>query len=290
MKLIKENGAHYYSDRIRLKLSDLRNVPTAIIEAPSGYGKTTAIRDFIESEVPKGAAVYWFSGIDEAPAAGFCSLCREIEKIDERVGRRLMKVELPNAANVSEACNALRSVECRYETYLVLDDFQFLQAALPQPFLAALIEHGVAGLHIVLITQVLRRDMFPVVVSHGTLHITAADLRLDVEDIRRYFAFAGAEISLKDAELIERHTEGWMIAVYLQLSVYLKTGALFETSGILEVMESLVWDPLTEPERTFLLRLSPFDAVTIQQACILTGYDELPAYARDALAPPLHPL
>ncbi len=282
----KEKETCYYSNRLRQKLNKLRGVPTTIVEAPSGYGKTTVIRNFMETAVPQGTPVYWLPGIDEAPEAGFRSLCREIEKIYGPAGRRLMKIDLPDAATVGEACDALRSLECRHETYLVLDNFQFLQAALPQPFLAALMEHGGEGLHIVLITQVLRRDMLPNMASHEVLHITAADLRLSAEDIRRYFSLSGTEITLKDAQLVERYTEGWMIAVYLQLCACQETGVLFEASGILEIMECLVWDPLSEPERTFLLRLSPFHVITLQQACLITGCSELPEYAKEALTNP----
>jgi LuxR family maltose regulon positive regulatory protein len=51
-------------------------------------------------------------------------------------------------------------------------------------------------------------------------------------------------------------------------------------------MEHLVWDALTAAQQTFLLRLSPFGTVTAYQACALSGWNTLPAYARDALTNP----
>ncbi|HBT66037.1 MAG TPA: helix-turn-helix transcriptional regulator, partial [Ruminococcaceae bacterium] len=83
-------------------MDQLRFARTAIIEAPSGYGKTTAIRDFLEARLPQNTHVYWFTAADEAPTAGFLRLYREIEKIDDRAGGRLLKIGLPNAATAGE--------------------------------------------------------------------------------------------------------------------------------------------------------------------------------------------
>ncbi len=117
---------HYYSDRLKHKLNNLRASSAIVVEAPSGYGKTTAVRDFLDREIPQNTPVYWFAATSETPAAGFRRLCREIEKIDYRVGERLLRIDFPNAATIGEACDALRSIQCRNEAYLVIDNFQYL--------------------------------------------------------------------------------------------------------------------------------------------------------------------
>jgi LuxR family maltose regulon positive regulatory protein len=275
---------HYYSDRLKRKLEQIRLVPVTIIEAPSGYGKTTAIRDFLQNSLPQGTPVYWFTAMDEKPSAAFRRLCREIEKIDSDTGERLVKIGLPNAGTIGEASEALRAVHCRHEAYLVIDNFQFFQDALPPAFLIALLEHGGRGLHVIIVTQMLKRDTLVIVASHGVLHITATDMRLNAEDIRCYYALANVKITPEDANEVERYTEGWIIAICLQLSTFLETGTFSDTPGILAVMEHLVWDKLTEAQQTFLLHLSPFETVSVQQACSLIGCDTLPEYTLDALS------
>lgn len=285
----RKNGKaelHYFSDRLKQKLGALLLAPATVVEAPSGYGKTTAVRDFLDAGLPRDTPVYWFTAADEAPAAGFRRLCREIDKIDSRAGERLMKIELPNAVTAGEACDALRCIQCRHEAYLVIDNFQFLHTYLSPSFFIALIEHGGEGLHIIIVTQMLQRNMLSVIAGHGFLHITAADLRLNADDIRHYYAFAGVKIVPEDARAVEHYTEGWIIAVYLQLCAFIDTGALSGTPGILALMEHLVWDTLTGEQQIFLLRLSPFEIVTVQQACTLAGCEVLPEYAADALEGP----
>lgn len=277
---------HYYSNRLKHKLAEMRFAPATVVEAPSGYGKTTAIRDYLEGKLPQDTPVYWFTAADEAPAVGFRRLCREIEKIDRNAGERLLKIELPNAVTIGEAMDALRCIWCMHEAYLVIDNFQFLHAALPPAFFTALLEHGGEGLHIIIITQMLKRDVLAVITGHGHLHIGIVDLRLSAEDIRRYYALAKVTITPEDAEEVARYTEGWIIAVYLQLRAFKETGKLSNTVGILTLMERLVWDRLTEEQKTFLLYLSPFEMVSVRQACALIDCSTLPGYALDVLASP----
>ena len=56
---------HYYSDRLKYKLNRLRASTAAIIEAPSGYGKTTAVRDYLRENIPQSVDRYWFTAVDE---------------------------------------------------------------------------------------------------------------------------------------------------------------------------------------------------------------------------------
>jgi LuxR family maltose regulon positive regulatory protein len=277
---------HYYSYRLKHKLDKLRFAPATVVEAPSGYGKTTAIRDFLQNSLPQGTPVYWFTAMDEKPSAGFRRLCREIEKIDSYAGERLVKIGLPNIGTIGEATEALRSAQCKHETYLVIDNFQFLQDALPPAFFLALLEHGGQGLHVIIVTQMLKRDTLAIVASHGVLHITATDMRLSAGDISRYYALANVKITPEDAQDVERYTEGWIIAIYLQLSAFLETGTFSDKPGILALMDHLVWNKLTEAQQIFLLHLSPFEIVSVQQACSLIGCDTLPEYALDALRSP----
>ena len=198
---------HYYSDRLKNKLNKLRNSPASVVEAPSGYGKTTAVRDFLENSLSQSTSVYWFNAVDEAPEAGFRRLCREIEKIDGRAGACLLRNGFPNAFTIGEVCEALRSIKCDREAWLVIDNFQSLNISLPPSFWTALLEHGGAGLHIVIITQMLGRDVYTAIAGRGFLHITASDLRLEAEDIRHYYALCNVDINEEDAQTVVRYTE-----------------------------------------------------------------------------------
>lgn len=276
---------HYYSDRLKHKLNNLKTSRAVIVEAPSGFGKTTAVRDYLERDLPQDSSVYWFNAADEVPEAGFQRLCREIEKIDGYAGERLLRIGFPNTVTIGEVCEALRTIQCERDCWLVIDNFQSLSTSLPPSFLTALLEHGGTGLHIVIVTQMLGRDVHTAIAGRGFVHFTDTDLRLDALDVLRYYSLAGAEITKEEALNVVHHTEGWIIAVYLQLKVFQETGA-FSNMAILSLMDHLVWERLTEEQQTFLLWLSPFETITIRQACALAQYDILPEYALEALKSP----
>ncbi len=276
---------HYYSDRLNHKLDQLRASPAAIVEAPSGYGKTTAVRDYLKTATTPSADVYWVTALDEAPGAGYRRLCREIEKIDGRAGERLLRIDFPNAFTIGETCDALRAIKCSREAWLVIDNFHFLCTGLPPAFLAALLDHGGAGLHIVVVTQMLGQNFHAIIAGRGFLHITASDLRLEAGDIRRYYARAGVALREQDAQQVLSYTDGWIIAVYLQLCAYRGTGSFSDTT-ILSLMEKLVWDRLTAEQQVFFLYLSPFETATARQMCSLLHCGVLPGYAEEALRSP----
>ena len=263
----------------------LTHSPAAIIEAPSGYGKTTAVRDYLEDAAKHGDEVYWFTAVDEAPTALYRRFCDEMDKIDPHTGERLKKADFPNAFTIGEVCDALRSVSCHRKAWLVIDGFEHICSVLPPSFLAALLDHDGYELHVVIITQPLGQDFLSVVAGRGILHITVSDLQWEADDIRLYFRLAGAKITKTTAQEVMDYTNGWIIAVYLQLCSYLETGN-FSDEAVLQLMEYLVWNKMTEEQQHFFLQLSVFEAYTVKQMCYIINCDELPGYTTAALANP----
>ncbi len=276
---------HYYSDRLKHKLNNIKNSHAVVFEAPSGYGKTTAVRDYLKNNLQPSSEVHWFTVADEIPEVGYRRLCRIIEKIDSYAGKRLLQMGFPNAITIGEICEVIRSIQCNHDSWLVIDNFQSLNTGMPPSFLTALLEHGSTDLHIIIITQMLNRDVHTSIAGHGFLHITDSDLRLDAKDVMRYYALAGTEIFLESALDVIHITEGWIIAVYLQLKAFQETGS-FSDTAIISLMEHLIWEKLTEEQQVFLLWLSPFNTITIGQACVLAHFEAVPDYALEALQSP----
>jgi LuxR family transcriptional regulator, maltose regulon positive regulatory protein len=275
---------HYYSDRLKDKLHQLLVSRTTIVEAPSGYGKTTAVRDYLAAFLPPSTPVYWFTAIDELPEVSYGRLAAVIAKIDENAGGLLLKAGLLNSTATGAACDALRSLKCLNETFLIVDNFQYLFNVMPAPLFTALTEHGGERLHIILLTQPLKKESLSA--RRDYYHLKMSDLRLDSADIRQLFTLSGLNISLTAAEKVEGFTGGWMIAVCLQLRSYRETGGFEDTGDIMRLMENLVWKNLNEKQQEFFLCLSPFAELTVPRMCALMGWADLPAYALDALSIP----
>ena len=102
--------------------------------------------------------------------------------------------------------------------------------------------------------------------------------RLRDEDLFRFqevlacFLEAGVALSHDQCREVYHLTEGWVMALCLQLMCWINRGEV-ETGGMVALMEHTFWDQLTE-ERKFLLRLSIFPKFSLTQASALSGLSQ----------------
>jgi len=287
MKEFKKQGTSYCSDRLFWKLSQIVSAKSSIIEAPSGYGKTTVMRAFLKDMELFGEDrdVFWFTAVDEAPSALYNRLCREIGKIDYKAGDRLREVGFPNAFTIGEACDAISSIECKREAWLIIDNFHILHPILAASFLDALLNHNCERLHIIFVTQMLGQSFRDALGGHVTPSISASDLKWAAEDILNYFRLEGEDITIDSAREVERLTSGWAIAVHLQLFSYRQSGE-FSDEAAIKLMEHLVWEKMTNRQQDFLMRVSVFESCSAKQLCSILSSKTMPDFAAESLSIP----
>lgn len=266
---------HYYSDRLQSRLRRIGTFRTTFVEAPSGAGKTTAVQDFFAQEEGKGAEVRWFVASEEPCTSGWLRLSRELEAIDPETGSRLLRQGFPVEENQGEIAQALMELRCDDPTYLVCDNFQFIQKNLPPSVWRALVEHGGKRLKVVILTQQLSSRGLAVLSNAGVLRIDNEDLCLRAEEIGEYYRLAGVELNREQMESLHRYSEGWIAALYLQLVSFIRNGSFGHKTGIYELVHELFWRDLSLEERHVLFRLSPFDSFSLPQACFLLGVEAL---------------
>ncbi len=278
--------AKYFPDRIMDKLRGVLHANATIIEAPSGYGKTTVVKEFLNNNLHRDTSVHWFTALPEMPSMSYKRLCRVFDKIDDKLGSALFKIGELNEFTLGDVCDLIRTIRSQSDTYLIIDDFQYIDFDHTFLFFSALLEHGCENLHIIIITQMLKRDMLCFVKSKGIFHVTTSDLRFREEDIRHYFNLSGVNISKKDLQSIAYYTDGWIIAVCFQLCAYIDKGYVAKGLDIMDLMEELIWNNLSEEQQVFLLTLSYFKIVSLQQIYALSGFNTLLEYEKEALLNP----
>ncbi|MDR1319960.1 MAG: LuxR C-terminal-related transcriptional regulator [Gracilibacteraceae bacterium] len=268
----------YFSERLSEKLDGLLWAKTTLICAPAGYGKTTAAREHLNKRLPKTAALRWLTCVEEPAAAAWRRFCDVIQTIDAEAGRGLLAIGLPDDDTKGDVATLIMEMECRGETWLVIDDFHSVKDAVPGTVWDVLMEHGAKNLHTVILTKAaveMRMTQKP-----GVLYLKRDDMRLTEDEIGEYFEQAGVALTPAQIREANRHTEGWITALNLQRKSYLDTGAFLDTGDIHEMMREIVWNRLTENEQSFLLRVSPFDSYTLVQAAYMMDADKLPEYAK----------
>jgi LuxR family maltose regulon positive regulatory protein len=101
-------------------------------EAPSGYGKTTAVQDYLRDNLPEGPSLYWWNADEDAPGTSWSRLCRAFTNINPEAGKKLTSFSLPKLTTSWKIAEIITSMGCGVPSVLVLDDFQHLQKQLPR--------------------------------------------------------------------------------------------------------------------------------------------------------------
>ena len=52
---------YYFPRQLKEQLAKISQHPVTVLEAPSGFGKTTAVREYLKEKLPEGARQYWYT-------------------------------------------------------------------------------------------------------------------------------------------------------------------------------------------------------------------------------------
>ena len=261
----------YYPPRLLKKLAYIQSYPFTLIEAPSGFGKTTLIEYYFESQVPPAIPRYNYDFETDEPLFIWKEICRRIWKIDAECGEKLLRCGPPDEDNLMEVRQLIKEIRCPGETYLWFDNYKRWNNEFSGEFLSFLSQHGGKNLHVIVSSQPLSPDKKKKSgLTPGCWKMSDEDLVFQKDDIAAYFTAAGITLSNEEIQQVSTLTEGWIMALSLQMLCYLNRGE-FEHGGMMALMEHTFWDHLTEEEKNFLLKISVFKKFSLSQATALSG-------------------
>lgn len=261
----------FFPKRLMECLNFIKAYPLTLIEAPSGFGKTTALRHFFDIQVSETAQVIWHTFTPTSPVASWKAFCACVGAFNAGAAERLVAAGPPDEDTLPEIREIFRQIYCPEETYLVLDDFAAWTQNNPGAFLTALSEHGGKGLRVVAASQVLSEEAHNnLLPSNRFLLLQESILAFTLEDIDAYYRQAGVSLSGTQLEEVKRITRGWIMALYLQLLSFIE-GGRFEQGGMQSLIHNALWNRLPEREREFLVAVSIFPRFSLTQATALSG-------------------
>lgn len=262
---------HFFPKKLMETLDFIKAYPLTLMEAPSGFGKTTSLHYFFDNKVSDDAQVYWHTFTAEHSNTSWKAFCGMVAAFDLNSAKRLLEVGLPDDDTMSDLLKIFRELKCPEEIYLVLDDFAEWKLPAPIEFLTALSDHGGKGLHVVAVSQLLPKEEHTVLLPNSRfLLLRESVLVFSCEDIKAYYRQAG--VLLTEQQLVEVHriTEGWIMALYLQL-LYFIENKRFQQGGMEDLIHEALWNGLPEMEQELLLSLSIFPRFSLTQATTLSG-------------------
>jgi LuxR family maltose regulon positive regulatory protein len=263
--------AYYFSDSIKMVLAKILEYPLTIVEAPSGFGKTTAIREFTKARLSLGAREIWYTCFGEPVSVIWNVITEMIADVNVEFASGLRKLEVTRDLVYLPAL--LRNLRCSVETYFVIDNYQLVDCDIPQ-LMNMLSMHNNPNLHIIIITQ----SIEPARLFHNdrVYMIRTPIFLFDLESTARLFRMQGINLSRKELDAVFCCTEGWVSAIRLQIANYKENGFLGLTIGIEQLVEMAIWNRLTAEEKDFLQSVAVMDSFDARQAVILSGKNMLP--------------
>lgn len=256
----------FFPKKLIEKLKYIKQYPLTFVEAPSGFGKTSSLRYFFENEVESEALVYWHTFSDKLPKNSWKYFCSLINEIDTRSAEELISTGLPDNETLPIIKEIFRNIICKQETYIVLDDFMAWNLPVSGQFLMALSEHGSKKLHIVVATQILSREEHSEIIENSRFYfLQPSALIFSKDDIDAYYRLAGLTLNNIQLDELSNITEGWIMALYLQMLSFIENGK-FHKGSMDNLINKALWNKLDENEKMILLSLSIFKRFSIVQA------------------------
>lgn len=265
----KIHPQYYFSPRIQKQLALIPRYPLTVVEAPSGFGKTTAVREYLAS-IGKGEGKQrvlkrWYTCFGESPEKTWSGICNLFREQDGAMADALADLGVPSLENLPDVTALLQQYHSSQMAYLVIDNYQLFATTVQKELLAAFAAYQNKKLRIIVITQHLASLSHAGKTTHSseTYHtITDNDFAFDKAGIVDYCQLAGIAITADKIEHIQAACQGWIAAIRLQLKHFQETGRLVGPKGISELVETAVWNKLPAKAKEFMLGVSLLDGVT----------------------------
>ena len=267
----------YFSKRLLKALQAMPDNPLALVEAPTGYGKSVAVKDFLDK-----ARVTMIVTIasQSSPESFWPDFCLELAKKFPIAGDKcsaLLGLGFPrDFTQARAALDLLRQISFPPDTFLVFDDSHNL----PRFFLdfcegLAASQDAVPSVRVVCVTRDGWASDRVVPRPHGSQsRIDRRVFPLTPPEIRDYYAQHGIALRQgQESELYEK-TDGWIASLYLSLAWYQKHGEFssFPPDTVARVRET-VYAALSAEAMDLLFMLTPLERFTAVQASRLHKSD-----------------
>lgn len=255
----------YMRNSITTALNNLWEYPLTVVEAPMGYGKTTAVKEYLKGCETR---VLWQTLTDDSVSVfwhGFSCLFKEL---DCACSESLVIMGVPdNRIFIEEAIRVLEGVNFPERTVIVIDDYHLLSSEYIDNFIELLVKAELPNLHIVIISRsVFGENLMELVIKGYCYTIGKRLFEFGQSEIVEYYKRCGIKLSADEADIIYSYTEGWISAIYLCVLGTLQDGELGQQASLYELIDKGVYRQYSVEVKEFLLHICGFDSFSLEQA------------------------
>ena len=260
-----------YRQGIREKLSGIFESSMFCVIVGMGYGKSTAVRDFLEHR--RRIKTIWFSFHEENVEDMWLwvRFSKLVEKTNKGLGRSLLEYGMPYSQYDMDRLETTVQDVIEGDTVLVFDDMQNCDSQYIRELLVKIAYMEIPGLHIVMISREYPEyDISADLSTHKARIMTQNDFRFSKMECADFFLLNDAALNPVQIEELWEHTGGWASGLYLALMYYRQYGILtIMPKGDLLMRKAIYEQFLPETQKSLLI-LSRLRYFSLDQAEIIT--------------------
>lgn len=203
-------------EKLLTKLQHTKKGKLTLVTAPAGYGKTTAVLDWLGK---CGLPYAWLSldARDNDPMVFWQYVYASLEEIAEGITKDVEYVlssqELIRAEiHISILIDRLSKISSDF--FFVLDDLHLIDTPSILNGLSYLIDYLPEKMHLIFISRTLPDlEWARHRIKWQLLRLEAEDLRFGAEEILQFYQARGITLQNNELDAIEKYTEGWVAAL-----------------------------------------------------------------------------
>ena len=255
------------------ELESVIHKPLIMVIAPSGYGKSTLVRQYFSRNDSR--LNLWFPMQRDEVDGNWIwhRICNKIHEYNEPLYDRVAHLSLPQSAQEMSYMIKMLNLYVVREEYLIIDDYQECNSQ----WMDKLIENiaiNVPHLHIILISRTYPDIPYEELLLRGCCAvINQQNLTLNVDETEEIFRLNNVELSDKELCELYEYTDGWISAVYLSLYEYKKRGSFGSFLGVNHLLKTAIFDKLSPKMQEFFMKVALFDWFEIEGAKYISGMD-----------------
>ncbi|MDX9872807.1 MAG: helix-turn-helix transcriptional regulator, partial [Clostridia bacterium] len=258
--------------RINKILEGIFQVPLFLLLSSIGYGKTTAVKDFLNSR--RNFRYAWLSlnsgEYDELWM--WQKFCQSLSELNPKLAKRLAEHGFPQTTVDMERILDLIKNALAERTVIVIDDYHENRSELMDGLLTFFARAALNNLHIVLISRTLPKIPVEELSLKGLcIELSQDSFEFNKEETGKLFAQNGFPLTPEELKRLHINTDGWTAAIYLALLKYAEDKRIEDIRDVTRLMKTAVYDKFDRETQIILLKLSLLDSFTLDGAVFVTG-------------------
>ena len=274
-------GYHYQRERLNALFAEAVSRPLVVVCAGAGYGKTSAIHDFAREY---GAVTAWvqLSERDNVGARFWENYTHTIAQMNKPFAMAMAELGFPDTEDKLNQYQAImrENVVIR-KRLLVFDDFHLIEDPAVLHFIERSVHDMIPEMSLFLVSRTMPRINIASMTTTGRMFsITESDLQFTEQELVDYFRKHRIPLPSDSLRTIMGDTEGWAFAINLIARSYRQApgyeGYLRNAmkTNIFQLMESEIWNGISDKLQDFLVRLSLIGHLAVDLIALLADGDD----------------